>query len=112
KGAAEWVREHREPADQGNPLALVQEAMSRQIVAGLDVYRDLRDRFGEQLFLAVYGSPMLQAACGIDPKDTKPLRKAQKSLMHRELIEKRIAELRAKFEIGGLREALIRSMLY
>jgi pimeloyl-ACP methyl ester carboxylesterase len=112
KGAAEWVREHREPADQGNPLALVQEAMSRQIVAGLDVYRDLRDRFGEQLFLAVYGSPMLQAACGIDPKGTKPLRKAQKSLMHRELIEKRIAELRAKFEIGGLREALIRSMLY
>jgi pimeloyl-ACP methyl ester carboxylesterase len=112
KQAAESAREHRAPVGETNPFLGMQEAVSRQIIAALDAYRDVRDRFGEQLFLAVYGSPMLQAACGIDPKETKPLRKAPKSLMHRELVQKRIAELRAKFETGGLREALIRSMLY
>jgi uncharacterized protein DUF3141 len=78
----------------------------------LDAFRDMRDRFGEQLFLAVYGSPALQAACGIDANDTAPLRKAPNSPIVRELIEKRAAELKARIGEGGLREALVRAMLY
>jgi hypothetical protein len=78
----------------------------------LDAYRDMRDRFGEQLFLAVYGSAALQAACGINANDTAPLRKAANSPIIRELIEKRTAELKGRIDEGGIREALVRAMLY
>ena len=48
-----------------NPLALLEAEASRQIEAALDGYRDLRDRWYEQVFLAVYGSPLLQALVGL-----------------------------------------------
>jgi hypothetical protein len=40
-------------------------------VAALDAWRDIRDAISESLFLTVYGSPLLQAAPGIDPADTR-----------------------------------------
>ena len=49
--------------------------MSQQIVAALDGWRDARDTSAEQTFFAIYGSPALQAAVGIDPASTQPLRK-------------------------------------
>ena len=59
--------------------------MSRQIVASLDAWWDMTEAFSERMFLSVYGSPALQAAVGIDPADTRPLRKAGKSPLHAEL---------------------------
>jgi len=112
RALAESAREHRRPADPDNPFVAIQEAISDQIVTALDTCRDLRDSFGEQLFLAVYGSPLLQAAFGVDPADTRPARKAGKSPLHRELLQKRIAELKSRITQGGLREALIRSLVY
>jgi Protein of unknown function (DUF3141) len=112
RAMAQSAREHRRPVDASNPFVAMQEAMSKQIVTALDGYRDFRDSFGEQLFLAVYGSPLLQAAFGIDPADTRPARKAGKSPLHGELLQKRIAELKARITAGGLYEALVRSMLY
>jgi len=112
KQAAEWARGHRAPVAKDNPLLAAQEMMSRQIVAGLDAYRDMRDRFGEQLFLAVYGSPALQAACGIDANAAAPLRKAGDSRIAREAIETRVAELKSRIGEGGIREALVRALLY
>ena len=41
--------------------------MSKQIVAGLDAWRDMTETLSERMFLSVYGSPLLQAAVGIDP---------------------------------------------
>ena len=64
------------------------------------------------MFLSVYGSPALQAAVGIDPTDARPLRKAQTSPLHRELLQSRIAELKSRIASGGLRECLVRSLLY
>ena len=63
-------------------------------------------------FFAVYGSPVVQAIAGIDAASTRPMRKAPKSWLHKELLQARIAELRARIPIGGLREAMIRSLLY
>ena len=54
----------------------------RQIVAALDAWRDGYEAFAERLFMATYGSPTLQAACGIDASATLPLRKAAKSALH------------------------------
>jgi hypothetical protein len=64
------------------------------------------------VFTNVYGSPVLQAALGVNPESNQPMRKATRSLLHRELMEKRIAELKAKIATGGLREAIIRGLLF
>ncbi|HSV23287.1 MAG TPA: DUF3141 domain-containing protein, partial [Xanthobacteraceae bacterium] len=109
---AEWVREHRSPAAKDNMLVVLQESMSQQIVAGLDTWRDVRDRFSEWMFLSIYGSPFLQAAMGIDPAETRPLRKAGKSPLHSQLLQSRIAELKSHIATGGLRECMVRGMLF
>ena len=66
----------------------------------------------ERTFLTVYGAPTLQAAVGIDPEGTQPLRRATKNPLHRELLEKRIAELKSHIPEGGLRAAVIRGLIY
>ena len=54
---------------------------------------------------------MLQAALGIDPEEARP-RKPGKSLLHRELLQARIAELKSHITKGGLQECVIRGLLY
>jgi pimeloyl-ACP methyl ester carboxylesterase len=109
---AEQVREHRRPVAGDNPFVAMQENASRQIVAALDAWREASESLAEQWFLAAYGSPTLQAAAGIDSAATRPLRRASKNPLHQELLEKRIAELKSRIPVGGLREAVIRALLY
>jgi hypothetical protein len=63
------------------------------------------------MFLAIYGSPALQAAVGVDPQSA-PSRRREMDPKHRGLLEARTAELKAKIASGGLREAGIRALLY
>ena len=109
---AEQVRKNRRPVAADNPFVAMQENASRHIVAALDAWRQASETFAERCFFMVYGSPTLQAAVGIDPAGTRPLRKAGKSPLHHELLQKRIAELKARITVGGLREAIIRALLY
>lgn len=109
---ARRVRETRAPVSAGNPFLQLQEFASRQIVGGLDAWRDMHDAAAECIFNAVYGSPLLQAAVGIDPADTRPPRRAGTSPLHQQLVEARIAELKARMTQGGLREGLVRALLY
>jgi Protein of unknown function (DUF3141) len=110
--AADQIRRDRKAVSRDNPFVAFQEETSRQIVAALDRWRDLTESFAERTFLTVYGSPSLQAAVGIDPSGTRPLRKAAQNPLHKELLEKRIAELKSRTGTGGLREALVRALLY
>src|SRR5262249_58108399 len=107
---AEQVRENRRPVAAGNPFVEMQEILSRNIVAGLDAWLDMTEALSERTFLTVYGSSALQAAVGIDPAGTQ--RKARKHPLHDELLQKRIAELKARIPLGGPREAVIRALLY
>jgi Protein of unknown function (DUF3141) len=107
-----WVQDHRNPAANDNPFIGLQEALSRQIVTILDTWRDARDAWYEQLFFSIYGSPAVQAMAGVDAGSTRPMRKAPKSWLHNELLQARIADLRARIPGGGLREAMVRSVLY
>jgi Protein of unknown function (DUF3141) len=109
---AEQVCENRRPVAVDNPFIAMQENASRQIVAGLDVWRDMSEAFAERMFLTVYGSPTLQAAVGVDPAGTKPLRRAAKNPLHQELVGKRVAELKSHIPAGGARAAVIRALLY
>jgi len=85
--------------------------MSKQIVASLDHWRDLQESFSEAMFLSIYGSPVLQAAVGIDPQST-PARRPEMSAEHRERLQARIAELKSRIGEGGLREAAVRGLLF
>jgi pimeloyl-ACP methyl ester carboxylesterase len=111
-GLADEVRKTRRPVASDNPFIAAQENVSKQIVAALDGWRDLMETVAERSFLTVYGSPALQAALGIDPIDTRPLRKPAKNKLYQELIQKRIAELKSHIPLGGLREAVIRALIY
>ena len=109
--AAETVREQRRPAASDNPFIVFQETISKQIVASLDHWRDLQESFSEAMFLSIYGSPVLQAAVGIDPQST-PARRPEMSSEHRERLQARIAELKSRVGEGGLREAAVRGLLF
>jgi hypothetical protein len=106
------VRKERRPVSADNPFVAMQENVSRQIVATLDAWRDASEALAERTFLAVYGLPSLQAAVGVESSATQPLRKAAKSPLHRELLQKRIAELKSRIPEGGLQAAVVRALLY
>jgi hypothetical protein len=109
---AEQVRRNRRPVAADNPFVALQEHASRGIVAALDAWRDATEALAERTFLTLYGLPSLQAAAGIDPAATTPLRKAARNPLHHDLLQKRIAELKSRIPVGGLHEAVIRGLLY
>ena len=109
---AEQTRQDRKPARDDNPFTAFERMMSGQIVAGLDMWRDMRDTAAEWTFLFTYGNPWLQAMTGVDPKDARPKRRAGENPLQRQLIAERIAELKSRIKDGGLREATVRAMLY
>jgi hypothetical protein len=109
---ADRVREDRKPVSADNPFLALQETISSQIAANLDAWRDMAESWAERSFLSIYGSPVLQAAVGIDPSDTRPLRTSAKSSLHHELLQSRIDGLRSRIATGGLRECMVRGLLY
>ncbi len=111
QNAADKAREERKPASADNPFLAFQEMMSRQIVSSLDQWRDSQEALSEAMFLAVYGSPALQAAVGVD-RQAAPSRRREMDPRHRQLLQARIAELKSKIGSGGIREAGIRALLY
>jgi len=112
KNVAGRVREARKPVANDNPHLALQGILSEQIVAGLNAWRDMTETLAERTFLTFYGSPLLQAAVGIDPLDKRPHRKAGKPPLHRELLQNRVDELKNRIATGGLRECLVRGMIY
>jgi pimeloyl-ACP methyl ester carboxylesterase len=111
-GLAESVRKDRRPVGEDNPLLAMQERASEQIVDSLDAWREFGERMLEQTFLTVFGQPALQAGLGIDPAAPHAACKTTKNPLHQQLLGMRISELNARVPIGGLREAVIRGLLY
>ena len=112
KMMAERARENCAPVSADNPFLAAQETVSEQIVASLDAWRDMVETFSERMFLSVYGSPLLQAAVGIDANGAQSPRRPAKGPQHRELLQSRIDDLKSRISAGGLRECLIRGLLY
>jgi pimeloyl-ACP methyl ester carboxylesterase len=109
---AEQVREHRQPVAPDNPFMLAQEALSRSIADGLDAYQKWRDSTAEQMFMAIYGSPLVQDWAGLGAKDTAPRTRPGISPEHRHFMEQRAEQLRSLMTCGGVREAAVRMLLY
>ncbi|MDM0117793.1 DUF3141 domain-containing protein [Variovorax sp. J22R133] len=109
---AEQVRQQRKPVASDNPFVAWQAKLSEGIIAALDGYRDQRDAMLEKMFLAIYSSPMLQAAVGLGAPDEPVRQKPGLNPEHMRLIQARIAELRAGIAKGGPREATIRALIH
>ncbi len=112
QSVADQVRADRRPAAPDNAFLALQEQLSDRIVEGFETFRKTAEKSAEDTFLAVFGAPALQAALGIDTRSDQRPRKAAKNLQHRALVERRIAELKAAIPSGGLREAVLRSLVY
>src|SRR5258708_1076051 len=111
RSLAEQVSEDRKQVSTDNPFLAFQEQVSKQIVNALDSWRDSQEALSEATFLAVYGSPALQAAVGIDPQSA-PSRRQEMSAAHREMLQKRVAELKSRISDCGVRRAALRGLLY
>ena len=108
--AAEAVRQTRRPAAADNLFLAWQEGVSKAVIESLDRWRDFRDAWCERMFFAIYGSPLLQAAVGLSDEPAR--RKHVIEPRQAALIERLVANLKARMTEGGLREAAIRAMIY
>jgi pimeloyl-ACP methyl ester carboxylesterase len=109
---AEHVRENRQPLSPDNVFWQAQEKMGKAIESSLKAYGDMRDRFLETTFHAVYGSPFLQALAGLKPSDAPPRHRLGVDAVYRAFVAHRIEELTRNIAQGGPREAAIRALLY
>ncbi len=109
---AEQVRQRRVQSSPDNPFVKLQDMISSFMVSALDTWRDTRDQTLEQIFLAVYGNPILQAIVGLQAADEPPRRHPGMEPEEIEYIKRRIAEIKARIGEGGTQEAVIRAMVY
>ena len=108
--AADTVRQARRPVASESMFLAWQQNVSKAVVESLDRWRDFRDAWCEQLFFAIYGSPLLQAAVGLSDEPAR--RKHADEPRHRAIVEELVADLKARMPQGGLREAAIRALIY
>ncbi|EEF27116.1 conserved hypothetical protein [Ricinus communis] len=108
---AEKVRAQRRPVAKDNVFLQMQEAWSKQIVEALDRYKEVRDQATENIFLSVYGSPLLQALVGLSTDGGKP-RRIGRDIAREAAINANRAAAALKTKEGGVTEAIIRALLY
>ncbi|HYG41651.1 MAG TPA: DUF3141 domain-containing protein [Bordetella sp.] len=109
---AAQARLHRQQAAPDNPYAVLERMVSNTIDTSLNMWQELRDAAGEQLFMNIYGSPLVQNWAGLGAKADAPRKHPGVSPEHRHFMEGRADELRALMDQGGVREAAMRMLLY
>src|SRR5690606_17792821 len=108
---AHTVREHRRPVAPDNAFLEAERAVSDQIERSLDRYRDLRDRYYELLFKAIYNSPLVEALAGLRAPYADARKPRARDEHAEQLLQGKIEAIRAREERGGFAEAVLRIML-
>jgi hypothetical protein len=111
-GMAEQAKSQTVQVSPENPLAQVEKAMASWISTSLTKAGEDRDKLTEKLFLAAYGSPLLQALVGLDAEDVASKQAIERELEREDLGRRKLAELDMRFEEGGLAEAVLRAIAY
>jgi len=109
---AETVRANRQEVPADNAFLAMEQMASAWIVNCLDAATAARDAIEEQLFLSAYGAPWLQALVGFSPGAEKTLQRADRDILREANEAWGRAELEAKFEAGGVPEAMVRALIY
>jgi hypothetical protein len=112
KTLAELVRAERKPVAADNPLRVLEKATSDWITACWENYRAVRDAATEAAFLGTYGSPVLQAMVGLGTPTPASARRIERDLAREASELRHKAELEARFEVGGLPEAIVRGVMH
>jgi pimeloyl-ACP methyl ester carboxylesterase len=112
KAMAAAVRESRRPAGPDNPFSKVEKEASRQIESALDQYRDRRDDLVERVFKAIYESPWLAAAVGVQTRPNNHRGPAPPSWAFEEFRRLKRNEIEGSIERGTALDAWARLLLY
>jgi tellurite resistance protein len=108
---AQAVRESRRPAAPDNPFIQAEQAVSQQIEETLDRYRDLRDRWYELMFKAVYNAPAVEALAGLRAPYADARKPRARDEHAERLLKARIEAIKTRGKQGGFLEAVLRMML-
>jgi hypothetical protein len=108
---AAGVAAARRPAAADNPFLAMQKHVSDQIIAALDAYQAARDKMAEKMFFAFYGSPVVQAAFGINSRtEVRPQPTTSPEML---AAQRAWAQAyAAKLQTGGYDAALTRAVIY
>jgi len=109
---AEKVRAERAVPASGNPFVAMQEQFSQAMTQALDLYGNTRDQLQEQIFHAVYGSPAVQAGCGISKNDGPPRQRPGQSPSTKAALEAEIRRLKGRVAEGNILDAAARIVVY
>jgi hypothetical protein len=112
KQLADTVRRHRRPVAHDNPFVALERSVSEQIEQSLDRWRDARDQGIARLFKATYESAWLQAAVGLRGAGADRATGRPPDETFEALVAQKVAALRTRMDEGGLREAVVRILLY
>jgi len=112
KPLADMVRACRAPVRDDNPLLAMEKAASDWITAGLRIWGEARDSQTEAIFLNTYGSPLVQAALGLNPGAGGTDRRIGRDLVREAAAAERRSNLEGRFDQGGLEEAALRALIY
>jgi len=112
KHAADIVRANRRPVPADNPFVALERAVSQQIVRTLDIYRDARDYWQEQLFHGIYGSTGLQAALGLKASGREAIGRQVRDQAREALIALKKEHILARIAEGGFNEGVVRVLIH
>jgi pimeloyl-ACP methyl ester carboxylesterase len=109
---ADMVRANRRPAAADNPLVAAEKLLSETIENTLQTLADTRDRIQEAAFLAIYGSPMVQALAGLGDERQGAEPVSERDLA-REAVAARLAQHAIeRLRLGGPIAAALRALVY
>ena len=109
---AEKARAERTVPAADNPFVAMQQQFSKAMIDALNLYRDVRDQLTEQMFHAVYSSPVVQAACGISRNDGPPRPRPGLLPSGRAAVDVEIARVAGRIAEGGPLDAAARALVY
>jgi pimeloyl-ACP methyl ester carboxylesterase len=109
---AEQVRTERRPVGPDNPFVQLQEKVSSGVVETLTAWGEARDKLVENLFMATFGSPLLQAMVGLRASDAPPRRRPGEEPEHHQFVRAEIERLKGRIDQGDVREAAVRALIW
>ncbi len=109
---AAQAKADRHPATSDNPFVQLQEQVSSAIAEGLKSWGEARDKLVENLFLGIYGSPLLQAMVGLRASDGPPRRHPGDEPEHVAFMAAEIERLKGRMDEGGAAAAGLRGLIY
>ncbi len=108
---AQDVRKARQPVSASNPYWQMQEAYSKQLEDAMNAYSQARDTMAEQMFFAVFGSPVVQSWLSVNRDE--PARHLPPTSYEQVVAQEKAKQaVAAKLKVGGFDEAVVRSILY